>query len=212
MEHAVDAVANTHLFLVRLDMDVAGSLADRIQEDDVHQPDHRSVLARLLELEDVHLLVIPSKIDVLVADAEVGHHLLVGRTARVVALDGGGDCALAADDRLDVEPGEELDVVGRVQVRRIRHRHDERGSRARHRDDLVLLADLAADQLDDVRLDLVLIEIDRRQPVLRREEAGDLAVGDEAELGERVAQVLPGFLLLLLCGAQLLQADELFAD
>src|SRR5262249_32773554 len=96
--------------------------------------------------------------------------------------------------------------------RRIRHRHDERGAGARDRDDLVLFADLAADELDDVGLDLVLVEVDRRQPVLRREEARDLAVRDVSELRERVAEVLAGLFLLFLRRTKLLQADQLFTD
>ena len=212
VEHTVDAVADPHFLLVRLDVDVARAFANGVQEDDVDEAHDRRVFARLLEFEDVHLLLVTREVDLVVADAEIGHHLLVGGPARVVALDGRDDGGFATDHRLDVEPGEELHVVGRVQVRGIRHRHDERGARARHGNDLVLFAHLAADELDDVRLDLELIEIDRREPVLRRQERRDLPVRDETELRERVAQVLAGLLLLLLRGAKLLQADEFFAD
>ena len=66
---------------------------------------------------------------------------------------------------------------------------DEPG--ARDRDDLVLLADLVRDELHDLVVDLVLVEVDRRHAVLRRQEVRDLAVGDVPELGERVAEVLP---------------------
>ena len=45
-----------------------------------------------------------------------------------------------------------------------------------------------------------------------REEVRDLAVGDVPELGERVAEVLPGLLLLVLRLPELLQADELLPD
>ncbi len=47
-------------------------------------------------------------------------------------------------------------------------------------------------------VDLVLLEVDRRDAVLLGEEAGDLVVADVPELGERVAQVLARLLLLLL--------------
>ncbi len=42
-----------------------------------------------------------------------------------------------------------------------------------------------ADQLQDVGVDLVLVEVDRRDAVLLRQELRDLAVGDEAELLQR---------------------------
>jgi hypothetical protein len=76
----------------------------------------------------------------------------------------------------------------------------------------MLFADLLADELDDFGLDFVLVEIDRRQPVLRGEKIGDLSVGDEPELREGIGKVLPGLFLLVLRAPELLEADELFAD
>jgi hypothetical protein len=55
----------------------------------------------------------------------------------------------------------------------------------------VLLALLLGDELQDVRVDLVLLEVDRRDAVLLREEARDLGVADVAELRERETEVLP---------------------
>src|SRR5690606_22943601 len=64
----------------------------------------------------------------------------------------------------------------------------------------------------DLGVDLVLVEGDGRDAVLRREERRDLAVGDVPELGERVAEVLSCLALLFLGLPELLKADELFAD
>ena len=50
-------------------------------------------------------------------------------------------------------------------------------------------AHLARDELEDLGVDLVLVEVDRGDAVLLREEARDLLVGDVAELGQRVAEV-----------------------
>ena len=65
----------------------------------------------------------------------------------------------------------------------------------------MLLALILGDQLEDVGVDLVLLEIDRRNPVLLAEEIGDLGVRDVAELRQRVAEVGAGALLLFLGGA-----------
>ena len=152
-----------------------------------------------------------AELDLLLVEA--GHHLVVGGAGVVVALDRrAGSPVSRRDDRLDVEAGEELDVVDGVEVRRIGHRHDERRAGARDRDDLVLVADLARDELEHLLIDLVLVEVDRGHAVLRREEVGDLAVGDVAELGQRGAQVLAGLALLVLRLPELLEADELLAD
>ena len=178
----------------------------------LHEPHDRRVLARLLELEDVDLFRVGAEVDVFVAQVEAGHHLVVGGARVVVALDRRCDRGLAGDDRLDVVAGQELDVVDGVQVRRVGHRDDQRRARARDRNDPVLVADLAGDELDHFRIDLVLVEIDRGHAVLRRKEIRDLAVGDVAELRERVAEVLARALLLVLRFPELLQADELLAN
>ncbi len=70
---------------------------------------------------------------------------------------------------------------------------------------LCLLAHLLRDELEDVLIDLVLVEVDRGNAILRREEVGDLAVGDVAELRERRAEVLARSLLLVLRLAKLLR-------
>jgi hypothetical protein len=65
--------------------------------------------------------------------------------------------AVGGDDDLDVVAGEELEVVDGEDVRRVAHRDDERRAGAAHGDDLVLRsADLLADQLGDLVVDLEL--------------------------------------------------------
>jgi hypothetical protein len=66
--------------------------------------------------------------------------------------------------------------------------------------------------LEHVLIDLVLVEVDRRDTVLRGQKVGDLAVGDVSELGERRPQVLTRAPLLVLGLTELLQTDELLAD
>ncbi len=80
----------------------------------------------------------------------------------------------------------------------VAHRDDELRARARNRDDAVLLTNLASDELDDLAVDLVLVEVDRGQPVLRGEEVRDTPRGHVAELRERVAEVCPDRSLLIL--------------
>ena len=47
MQHAVDAEADREPALVRLDVDVAGALLYRLEEERVHEPDDRRPVARL---------------------------------------------------------------------------------------------------------------------------------------------------------------------
>ncbi len=195
-EHAVDAVADAELLLVGLAVDVARALLDGVEQDHVDEPNNGRILARLLELHQVELFALRAELDLFFVEA--GHHLFVRGAVLVKAFDGRLDGRFGGDDRLDVEAGQKLDVVDGVEVRRIGHRHDERRSGARDRDDLVLVADVLRDELQNVLIDLVLVEVDGRDAVLRRKEIGYFAVGDVAELGERRAEVLAGSPLFVL--------------
>ena len=104
-------------------MDVARALLDGVEQDHVDELDDGRVLARLLQLHQVDVVGVGGEIDLGLVEA--GHDLVVGGANVVVALDGREDGALARDDRLHVEAGEELQIVDGVQVRRIRHGHDE---------------------------------------------------------------------------------------
>src|SRR6185295_4066476 len=76
----------------------------------------------------------------------------------------------------------------------------------------MLLAHVLGDELDDLFLDVVVLQLDCRQAVLRAQKIGDLSIGDVAELRERVAEVAPALGLIRLSLFELLQADELFAN
>ena len=66
------------------------------------------------------------------------------------------------------------------------------------------LADLRADELEDLSIDLVLRQVDRLDAVLLAEEVGDLLVGNRAETGQGIAETDVVVLLLLLRLAKLL--------
>jgi hypothetical protein len=85
-----------------------------------------------------------------------------------------------------------------VEVGGVRHGDDEGGARSRDRDDAVFLADFARDELDDLRVDFVLVEVDGRDAVLGREEGGDLGVRDVTKPSKGVAKVLACLPLLFL--------------
>ncbi len=74
-EDAVDAVTNAELLLVRLDVNIARALLDRVEQDHVHEPDDGRVLARFFELEGVHVLFLAGELDLRLVEA--GHDLVV---------------------------------------------------------------------------------------------------------------------------------------
>ncbi len=130
----------------------------------------------------------------------------------VVAVDGFSDGSLGRDNRLDVVARHELDVVHGEHVRRVRHRNRQGGPGPRERKDVVLLSGFGRNELENRRVDLELIQRNRRNAVLLAEEGGDVLVFDEAERNEAVTELAPvlalrvqGLLELLGCDALLLE-------
>jgi hypothetical protein len=191
-------------------VDVACALLDRGEQNHVHQAHDRRVLARLLELQDVELLVVLAEVDLPLVESS--HHVVVSGPDVVVPLDRGHDGRLGGYHGLDVQRGEKLDVVDGVQVRGVRHGDDEGGAGTGQREDLVLFGHVLRHELEHLGVDLVLVEVDRGDAVLRREEVRHLAVGYVPELGERVAEVVPALALLVLRLPELLQTDQLLAN
>jgi hypothetical protein len=207
---AVDPEPDPEALLVGLDVDVRRLLLDRRQQDRVAQLDHRGLAGLVLEVDDVDRLVRGAR-EIDVVDVDVAHHLVDVGAPVVVARQRGLERALRRDDRLDVVLGEELELVDRVDVRRVGHRDDQRRARPPHRDHLVLLAGLARHQLEHRLLDLDLAEVDRRQAVLPGDELRQILVLDVAEPRQRRAEPLArplGFFLRLL---QLLEREHLLA-
>src|SRR5262249_40488324 len=79
-------------------------------------------------------------------------------------------------------------------------------------DDQVLLRDLLLHQLDDLRVDLEVLQVDRRNAVLLAEEVGELVLLDRSDLDQGRADAGAVLLLLLLRLAQLLDGDEVLPD
>jgi len=149
----------------------------------------------------------------LISFVEPLHHLVVrGSAVGVVLFEALLDGLLGGDHHLDVVAGEELDVVDGVDVRGVAHGEDERGAGAVDRNALVLLGHVLGHELHHLDVDVELFEVDRRHAILLGEEAGELALLDEAKLGEVVADAATALLLLVLCFLELLERDQVFAD
>ncbi len=215
-QHAVHPVADPVLLLVGLDVDVGGAALDGVRQDDVDEPDDGSLfpfLDELLEVDGV-LLFLVHDLERGVGGVD-GRHLLhdllqlEGVRGAVVPVDRVLEGDLGSDDRLDVVAGHELQVVHREDVRRVGHRDGERRARLVDRQDVVLARDVRRDQLQDVRVDLEVRQVDRRDAELRRQRLRDVVFGDEAEPHERLTQLHPRVLLLLERQRELLGVDEL---
>src|SRR5207248_5408560 len=97
-------------------------------------------------------------------------------------------------------------------VRGVAHRDDQRRPRPVDRYDQVLLGHVFGDELDDLRVDVEIFEVDCRHAVLLRKKVGELRLFDRAGLDQRGADAGAVLLLLLLRLAELLYRNQIFAD
>jgi hypothetical protein len=116
VQYAVDPEAHAQVGLGRLQVDVRGSVLDRLSDQQVYVLDNRRVLDDLLDLGEVVFLLLGVQ--------RLGEVVEVGVGA-VVAVDGRGDVCAGRDDGLDVHAGQRPDVVDREHVCRVGHRDEQ---------------------------------------------------------------------------------------
>src|SRR5881394_1470137 len=211
VQRAVHAVADTHLVLERLDMDVGGAALYGVGEESVDQLDDRRIVGQVLRLDVLVLLVLDDlevfrRLDRLQQGLELGIRLLV------VALDGVAQRVLAGDDGKDVAAGDELDVLDRRDVVRIGNGDRQGSSLPLQGEDRVLGGDVGGEELDDLGVDLEPRQVDGRHPVLPGQHLADLGFLDKAKFYQGIAQAHPGVLLLQEGLPELLQSDETFPN
>jgi hypothetical protein len=182
LQHAVDAVADADVLLVALEVDVRRSFLHRVGEDAVDQLHHRRLVHRRGEGDRGHLLLgVRHHLDVVHLDLleQIGD-ALVGLL--VLAVDRLLEGEVPRDDGLDVQPGDELEVVDHPQVGGVGHRHRERAPHAAQRQHLVLRRDLGGDQLQDAGVQLHPLQVHGGHAVLAGQGAHQVLLGQEAEL------------------------------
>ena len=139
--------------LERFDVDVAGAPLDRVDEETVDELHDRRIIN--LRLGSDVILVFLEDLDVLFLDVlqELTELLIRGL---VLFLDQRAERVLPGDDREQVVPGDELEVLDEPQVGRIRHRHGQGPSLPLQRKHRVLKRHVRWNQLGDVGVDFEL--------------------------------------------------------
>ena len=188
MEHAVDAQPELAAVLERLEVDVAGAVAQGLLEDLVHHADDPAVLVvgrRRVEVEDVLVGSLRSLVGVvkILAPLADGLALAVGAVERVeLGLDEGQ----GADQGIDPQPGQELELVDDAH-RLGRDEGDVEHVVAHgHRADQLVDAELLGEEAGQLLVDLGgLVSPGRegKEQVLGVE-VGDLLVGEVASLDQ----------------------------
>ena len=197
VEHAVDPEAHRQLPLEGLDVDVAGPLLDRLEQERVHQADDRGLVG--CHVEEVLRLFQLGGQDVVQILGEALDHLLGRVRGQIV------DPVDRIEDHLGPrqhgpgrEPEKKAQVVQRMDGKRIGHGDQNRVILTLQRKERVLLGKVDGELPDHLGLDIHLGQlIQVGEPGLVAEGPVEVLFGDVAELDEDLADPIP-FLGLLL--------------
>ena len=194
--------------LARLDVDVGCAVPHRLGHDRVHELDDRGIL-------DGHL-----EIGVLVLLGGIGHdarHRLHLGVHAGVLLDRGLDIVGGRHHREHVAAGDRADVVQRVDVGRIGHRHQQPSVALADRQRAIPAGQGLGEQRRCERIDLEVREIDELEADLLGERTHEVGLPDHAKVDQdaaerfgRLAVFLEGDLELL--GLDIAELDEDLAE
>ena len=171
IKHAIDAVAQPQRLLKRLDVDVAGAVFDRLDQDEVGQFDDRGFLAGSRQLVQIDFLNrFLGNLDAV--GVGLGIALLLGVLDDVLhaAALGGVDVVELVEDRLfrgdqrrHFEPGDAPDIVDGQHIQRIGHRQEQLVLQPRDGNDLVVVSHFARHQVRHFEGDAEAGQIDGRR-------------------------------------------------
>jgi hypothetical protein len=183
VEHSVDAVPHRQLPLAGLDVDVAGAVADRLRDEQVHEADDRRVAGLVLERFGAGG---PGVVGRALADLlrEVAQ-LFVGTQE---PPERGGQGVSGDDHRHDVEVGGRREVVEGDEIARVEHADDELAPAAGDRYHLVPPAQRGGHEGDDVGVERGRTEVDERAPGLLGDRLRDLGLGGQPRRDDLVPQ------------------------
>ena len=207
LEHAVDAVADPHLLVAGLEVDVGRAALDGLLDHPVHELDDRRVLAAGAEddrrvLGEVVQRARGRRVAASICDdvgvvlvLEVGRDGAVAEVGVLEALEQLLDVGGRGDRRAHLVAGHHRDVVDGEHVGRVDHRDQQRalaGEGDGHR--LVALDGGGRDELGRVGVDAVdgeveVVEAEALGDGARELVVGDGAVGDEQPLGRGAVAV-----------------------
>ncbi len=188
MQDAVDSIANAETALLRLDMDVAGALVGRLDEDLVHQLDDRSLLGHLGHFAVVDFGVLQE------LDAIAGpllHHGGHGLAAHAeMGLDEPGDFTRTGEHGLNHQARNYLQLIQGVDVERIPCGHHQRAVLPRQRHQRAAMDQLERHRGQCLRLDRYVRQVHQLQAELFGECSQDIQLFGETALDQQFMQRL----------------------
>jgi hypothetical protein len=188
VQDAVDAVADAHVELGRLDVDVGRAVLHALADDEVRQLDDRRVLGDLAHVGELFVVV----------GIDDGERCDVARLGveTVDAVDRGLDRLARRDDESHIGADHRADVVDGEDVGGISDGHHQRGAVPADRQRLVAARQGVRDHRRRRRVDGLLGKVDVLEPGLRGEGLDQVDVGDDPARDEHATEDLAGARLL----------------
>jgi len=188
VEHAVHAEPNADVLLGRLDVNVCGPVPDRLVDDGGDELDDGRLLHRHLERRDVVGLGLP--LGDLIRDL-----LDLLASAREPA-DGRVDVTRGGDHGMHLMFRDDADVVERIHVRGVRHRHEQLAVALAYRQSPVAPRHVVGQQSRAGRIHPVVGEVHELETDLFRESAHEVGLLHEAEVDQHPAEEPPAAIVL----------------
>jgi len=190
VEDPVDAVADPHPALLGLDVDVAGALADGLEDDLVDEADDRRLVHQLAEAVEAHLLVGGP-------DPDLPDHGLQVLVEGRVLVQGPLEVVQGDDGRHDLVAGVAAHVIQGQDVEGVHHAERELPVGEPEGDDLVAPRHVLGEDQHRLLVREDLGEVQVLQPQLAGHRAGHLRLRGDAHLQEHLPEPLPRPLLAL---------------
>ena len=178
LKDSVDSVANLQIALEGFDVDVASTLAQRLDDDLVDELDDARFLRHLEEVLAVLLSLCDRGFDPFAADQ------LVNRVSphSVVELDELVDLFLRCERSLDLQARQHSHLIERVEVERVARHHAKRPVAAFDRRKLLSINELRGDASERARVDLDLVQVDDRNGQFLADQTEERELGDDTQI------------------------------
>ena len=191
MQHAVDPVADDEAVLEGLDVDVGRAGVERVGDDERDEPDDRRLGGQVLQLLDVGI-----EGEIVAALLDVADDLADRRAAGAVQpLQRGVELGRDRDLRLHLAAGDHPERADGIGVGRVDHRERELVLVLLQRQRAGLAQEPCGNAFFENREFRISGGVDQRQPELRRECLGDVALRTDAERHQQRADFFAAFLL-----------------
>jgi len=207
-ERTVDAVADAGALLVRLDVNIARTVADGGEHGNVDQAHNGAPGDHLVEVGDRPLINLLPLDNLEVGIGEGGEKGVDAHITAGVLPDELGDVGLEGQDGADPATGQGAEAVDGGQALRLGHRDGERVAHLEHGHDFQPLGLIGADKFEDLRIDQPVAQLAAGDPQALGERADERAAADDVLLDQQFAQHAVGPLLLGQGGGQLLGGDD----